>query len=136
MSNRFDGWTLRQEYIMCGKKRCKGCPHGPYWYGYRHWGNRTQKKYFGKKRPDWEPFRNPQTESETPHADDSILGKRTASLSVAVRVLALGEFDFDRNTLYKAYRKAIMRTHPDRGGDVRECQRVNAAFEYLREMCR
>lgn len=40
---------LRQEWIKCGKKTCKRCPHGPYWYRYFH--NREGKlckQYVGK----------------------------------------------------------------------------------------
>ena len=43
-------WTLRQEKVLCGKANCAKL-HGPYWYGYRTIGQRTKKKYFGKKKP-------------------------------------------------------------------------------------
>ena len=43
-------WTLRQEKVLCGKANCAKL-HGPYWYGYRTLGQRTKKKYFGKKKP-------------------------------------------------------------------------------------
>jgi hypothetical protein len=39
--------TYRLERVSCGKK-CKGCPHGPYWYGYWREGGRTRSKYIGK----------------------------------------------------------------------------------------
>ncbi len=39
--------TYRLERVSCGKK-CKGCPHGPYWYGYWREGKRTRSKYIGK----------------------------------------------------------------------------------------
>jgi hypothetical protein len=39
--------TYRQEKISCGKN-CRGCPHGPYWYGYRREGGKTRSKYIGK----------------------------------------------------------------------------------------
>lgn len=44
------GWTLRLEYVLCGKEGCNK-QHGPYWYGYRTVLGRTKKKYFGKKKP-------------------------------------------------------------------------------------
>ena len=40
--------TYRLERVSCGKN-CKGCPHGPYWYGYWREGGRTRSKYIGKK---------------------------------------------------------------------------------------
>jgi hypothetical protein len=39
--------TYRLEWVSCGKG-CKGCPHGPYWYGYWKEGGRTRSKYIGK----------------------------------------------------------------------------------------
>jgi len=37
--------TYRQEKRMCGKRGCKGCPHGPYWYAYYYErGNGRRKK--------------------------------------------------------------------------------------------
>ena len=39
--------TYRQEKVSCGKN-CKGCPHGPYWYGYWREGGKTRSKYIGK----------------------------------------------------------------------------------------
>jgi hypothetical protein len=39
--------TYRQELVSCGKG-CKGCPHGPYWYGYWKEGGKTRSKYIGK----------------------------------------------------------------------------------------
>jgi hypothetical protein len=39
--------TYRLERISCGKN-CKGCPHGPYWYGYWREGSKTRSKYIGK----------------------------------------------------------------------------------------
>jgi hypothetical protein len=39
--------TYRLENVSCGKG-CKGCPHGPYWYGYWKEGGKTRSKYIGK----------------------------------------------------------------------------------------
>lgn len=44
---RYGSVTYRLERVSCGKK-CKGCPHGPYWYGYWREGKRTRSKYIGK----------------------------------------------------------------------------------------
>lgn len=43
--------TYRLERIACGKN-CKGCPHGPYWYGYWREGGKTRSRYIGKKLKD------------------------------------------------------------------------------------
>jgi len=34
--------------VPCGKKRCKKCPHGPYWYAVRWHGNKRTEIYIGK----------------------------------------------------------------------------------------
>jgi len=39
--------TYRLEKVSCGKN-CKGCPHGPYWYGYWREDGKTHSKYIGK----------------------------------------------------------------------------------------
>ena len=39
--------TYRLEKVSCGKN-CKGCPHGPYWYGYWRESGKTRSKYIGK----------------------------------------------------------------------------------------
>ena len=40
--------SIRQEYIKCDKESCKGCRHGPYYYGYwREKDGKLKKKYIG-----------------------------------------------------------------------------------------
>lgn len=39
--------TYQLERVQCGKK-CNGCPHGPYWYGYYRSAGRVVSKYIGK----------------------------------------------------------------------------------------
>ena len=41
--------TIRKEYVKCGKRYCKGCKHGPYYYGYWRDKNsgKLKKKYIG-----------------------------------------------------------------------------------------
>jgi hypothetical protein len=46
--NGSDSMTYRLERVSCGKG-CKGCPHGPYWYGYWKEGGKTRSKYIGKR---------------------------------------------------------------------------------------
>ncbi len=40
--------TYRLEKVRCGKKGCKKCPHGPYWYAYWKENGKTKSKYIGK----------------------------------------------------------------------------------------
>lgn len=28
------GVTYMQQWVWCGKRRCRTCPHGPYWYAF------------------------------------------------------------------------------------------------------
>lgn len=49
------GWSLVQELVKCGKKTCKTCPHGPYWYRYREERGRVRKVYIGKLLGSWDP---------------------------------------------------------------------------------
>lgn len=44
---RSGSMTYRLEMVSCGKN-CKGCPHGPYWYGYWREGGKTRSRYIGK----------------------------------------------------------------------------------------
>lgn len=48
--------TYRQEYVSCGKSRCKKCAggpgHGPYWYHYYRRGGKLASRYIGKELPE------------------------------------------------------------------------------------
>jgi hypothetical protein len=56
-AGRPDGVIYRQQYVRCGKARCRRCPpagpgHGPYWYGfYWDYRQRTRSFYVGKSLP-------------------------------------------------------------------------------------
>ena len=41
---------LMRRVVSCGRG-CKGCPHGPYWYGYYKAKGRTISFYIGKTLP-------------------------------------------------------------------------------------
>ncbi len=47
--------TYRQEYVRCGKERCRSCPHGPYWYAYWKERGRTRSRYIGRHLPGEAP---------------------------------------------------------------------------------
>lgn len=120
--------TFRQEYVRCGKKGCKKCPHGPYWYAYWREGKRLRKRYVGKERPYGETA---ASRPEVGHRWDEIFDPRTWSLALASEILG-----FRRTpTLAEArgaYRKLAWESHPDRGGDSTFCRHYNAAWEYVR----
>lgn len=40
----------RQQYVRCGR-RCKACPHGPYWYAYWKEDGRSRSQYIGRELP-------------------------------------------------------------------------------------
>jgi hypothetical protein len=44
--------TFRQEAVRCGRKNCRRCPHGPYWYAYWREGGRLRSRYIGKELPE------------------------------------------------------------------------------------
>lgn len=50
----------------------------------------------------------------------------------ALQVLGLNE-GADRNTIRRRYRRLVQDHHPDRGGDTRRLQAINAAMEVLSE---
>jgi hypothetical protein len=42
-----------QQLVPCGKKNCRRCPHGPYWYA-RAWKGKTVREiYVGKSLAAW-----------------------------------------------------------------------------------
>ena len=53
--------TYRLEKVRCGKKGCKKCPHGPYWYAYWKENGKTKSKYIGKTlKPVTRTLKTPQ----------------------------------------------------------------------------
>lgn len=124
-------WTYRCEYVCCG--RCKSrCAHGPYWYGYRREDGRLKKKYFGKTdpRPAPAPARAAEVDPKL-WLWDLMLRKETASAKVACQVLGT-DLASCRDVAFKAYKRAQLQHHPDRGGSVVASQAVNAAWSYLK----
>jgi hypothetical protein len=48
-----NNYTLREEYVRCGKdkfNKCKSCPHGPYYYAYWREKSSTKNKSILKKK--------------------------------------------------------------------------------------
>jgi len=47
------GWTLMRMRVPCGRKTCRKCPHGPYWYAQRRMGRHVVEQYVGKTLEKW-----------------------------------------------------------------------------------
>ena len=39
---------LRERSVRCGKRECRSCPHGPYWYAFWTEDGRRRSKYVGR----------------------------------------------------------------------------------------
>lgn len=128
--------TFRSEYVRCGKDGCKGCPHGPYWYGYHREGSRVKKRYIGKEDPRTrraEPGRTADTISKDPR--EAMFSSRTASLALAEMILNVKVTE-GRDKCLSAFRMLAMMNHPDRFGDPIEMGYINAAWSYMRAAMR
>lgn len=131
----------RQEYIRCGKG-CSGCPHGPYWYTYFRTNGKLRKRYVGKSYSGVaSPGSGPVPKTEIPNAGpgslpkshcwDAIFVRRTASADLACKILGVHAWA-SVNDIKAAYRYLVAATHPDKGGDTISCQRVVAAYTFLK----
>ena len=45
---RIEGMLYLRRLVPCGKKHCKACPHGPYWYVQIRKGGTLREIYIGK----------------------------------------------------------------------------------------
>lgn len=130
-----DGWTVRSEYVRCGKAGCRSCPHGPYWYGYRTRDGKTEKKYFGRSEPKKEESKKEERRRPDPERDrierwNCIFDKRTANGPLAAEILGL-PWPTGEGEVIAKYRFLALKHHPDRGGDARMFCWINSANEYL-----
>jgi len=126
-------YSYQCEWVRCGKRNCRSCPHGPYWYGYWSEKGKTRKRYFGRNDPR-EPERMPPEEpAEEPVIDwrEPLFNRRTVSESLARRVLGVSPLD-GRDACFAAYKRLTLDAHPDRGGDSRDMAYLNAAWSYLK----
>lgn len=120
--------SYQREWVKCGKKGCKKCPHGPYWYAYWREGSKIRKKYIGKTKPDGATD-NEQT--SIPHRWDAIFDARKATVLLAAEILGFdGGCTLDEAR--KAWRELVWKAHPDRGGDSTYIRHYNSAWEHIR----
>lgn len=64
------GITYQLERVQCGKKTCKRCPHGPYWYSYQRQGGKVKSRYVGKGIPAFLCNSTPPQQLELLHKKD------------------------------------------------------------------
>jgi hypothetical protein len=125
-------YSMRCEWVKCGKPRCKTCPHGPYWYGYYREGGKVKKRYFGKGDVQ---FAAPEGRPGGQLRWKQIFNERTASSHLAREILGVTA-DLSLSQVATVYRKLAFQNHPDRGGDPLMSRMINAAFAYLRTVLR
>lgn len=125
-------WTFQLRYIRCGKARCRcaggGPGHGPYWYGFRHQGERVYSRYFGK--------RDPRTIHDDPKAPEPEVSSRwrfdgRMTFAAALRILGFSRQP-ERVDLRTRYRTLMHENHPDKGGDTAVAAAIVAAYTYLK----
>lgn len=84
-----DGKHYIREYVKCRKERCRGCPHGGYWYVYWRENRRLKKKYLGKDRPlQGQPWIEERMGKLVDERDD-IFDERFRTEDLARRILGL-----------------------------------------------
>lgn len=132
--------TLRCEWVKCGKK-CRSCPHGPYWYAYWKEEGKLRKRYIGKGRPDGtgtgEDAQADAQAEPTPRPSrlDAIFNERTAPRGLAWEIMGISPFS-SLEQLRNRYVSLCKELHPDRnpGCDDKAFRRVQCAFSFLRKI--
>lgn len=117
--------TFRQEYVRCGKRGCKSCPHGPYWYAYWREGGKLRKRYIGKTLPT-----HSIPDGLGTNRLDDIFSPDRRSKSLACEILGI-PIDASYVDARAAFRRAQLQAHPDRGGEEGSSKRANVAWDYL-----
>lgn len=119
--------SYRAEYVKCGKKGCKSCPHGPYWYGYERKGGKLHKKYYGKLDP--RDRQRDRTKRES-HPWDDVFLKSKVNVGICRLILGLPPCA-PLADAKKRFRELTREHHPDRGGDEDTYKRIVAAWSYI-----
>lgn len=137
--------AFAQRYVRCGNKRCRSCPHGPYWYEFA-WSpseHRMFSRYIGRERPEALP--DPPTDANgeavfeeaavpgrrfLPSGWQDIFNRKTANRDLALKIMGLTGWP-SRLRIKAAYLDLAKRNHPDIGGHPRVFAAIAAAFSYL-----
>jgi len=153
--------TFEQKYIRCGKAGCRcmngGAPHGPYWYAF--WTDergRTHARYVGKNRDagarsqqqrqraagQQSPPPPPPGDQQRRRAEEQARERSQRpppppprsprqvqdELDAALFGVSV---DVTQAELKRAYRRAALEAHPDRGGSHQRMVDVNTAYERM-----
>lgn len=117
--------SLVLESVKCGRKGCKKCPHGPYWYAYRKENGKTKKRYVGKVKPE--------TFTDLEALERQLLEGKTCPRWFLCEVLGVLEKD-SFTTIRKAYRKMVREYCPHSGAyNPMRYERARLAWDQLRE---
>jgi hypothetical protein len=118
----------RAEYVKCGKKGCKSCPHGPYWYGYERLKGKLHKRYYGKLDPR---DKAREREKRETHPWNDVFLKSKVNLALCRMILGMPP-QAELKDAKKRFRVLTMELHPDRGGDEAAYKRVVVAWSYIK----
>lgn len=125
-------WTYQLRYVRCGKPTCRSCrgpvAHGPYWYGFRHKGDRVYSRYFGKRDP-----RSIHDDARAPEPETSSRWRFEGKMTHATALRILG-FIYEPafTELRTRYRTLMREHHPDGGGDTATAAAIVAAWQYMK----
>lgn len=122
------GYTWEAEYVRCGRKGCRRCPHGPYWYGYQRTGTRVRKVYGGRVRLEGPGSQGVGNQVERL---DGIFSGSTATFDLACEILGVGGLE-SLAFVKRRFNALALANHPDRGGSERSMARVSAAWSLFR----
>jgi len=91
-------------------------------------------QFQGQQAPQWQQQQQPtQWQSQSPQTSFTQLQLPSAKTKLdPYKILGLSK-EYDEKMLKKAYLKAAMKAHPDRGGTPREFQQVSIAFTLLQK---
>jgi hypothetical protein len=128
MKKRSESYQCK--WIRCGKKRCRTCPHGPYWYGFWREGEKVKCCYYGRKDPRPETP-GAETGRGSPDWMESILDLKSATMEVACRILGVAVNSTYR-TAFTAFVRLTKANHPDLGGTSEDQAYINAAWSYFK----
>lgn len=116
--------ALRQQYVTCGKRRCRcmrgGAAHGPYWYEFTWRGGRTRSRYVGKDLPKGRGSRKETPREWVKFADE-----------VDADTIGVGQHCTFAEAK-AAYKRRIFEVHPDKGGTDKKAAEVNGAWQRFR----
>jgi hypothetical protein len=123
--------TIREEYVKCGKKGCRKCPHGPYRYVYWRENGKLRKRYLGTPVTQDVPP-PPPPPPPPPHRWAAINSDQTATLALAMEILGVTQ-DMSREQCRKKFWYLSKITHPDRGGLQFDFVCLGNAWAFLRK---